>query len=210
MSMNAYGVVVVNQTTGQVLFVPNNNTNLAQMIFVALQANQAQQTAPSATVTAPSLPSSGPMFTVNSTTLASNASAGDMSVVLASVTQLAVGSSLQFADNGEKATVGPAYIVGSTTVPLLQPLVGGHAAGVSVSYFTSALVPGGTSVNPNAPVSHSPGSSADIAQKQALAGMANAIAQSVILYFQLNASVTGTTDTTVSNANEPLKNGVVS
>lgn len=47
------------------------------------------------------------------------------------------------------------------------------------------------------------------AAKQAQAKVANTMAKWMVTYIQTNAKVSGTTDTTSSNANQPLKNGAV-
>ena len=69
------------------------------------------------------------------TTLADSADAGDTTIVVASPLGLYPGSPLTVYDftSSEHIVVGPAYTVGSATVPLVAALAGPHTAGVSVS-----------------------------------------------------------------------------
>ena len=176
--MALYNIVAGNVTinNGVESYTPNDTTNAAKALYLLLKQSQQSNTAPSATVTPPSFPSSGPMFTITNSTLASAASIGDTSLVLTSVGGLAAGSSIQFSDNSEKVVVAPTYVSGNTTVPLKTALIASHIVGASLSYFTSALIPGSTSVNPSAPIPQS----AQKQQNQALANLANAYAQWIV------------------------------
>jgi len=176
--MSIYNLVAGNVTinNGVEIYTPNDTTNAAKSLYLLLKQSQQNNSAPSATVTPPSFPSSGPMFTINNSTLASAASIGDTTLVLTSVVGLAAGSSIQFSDNSEKVVVASTYVSGNTTVPLKTALIASHIVGASLSYFTSALIPGSTSVNPSAPIPQS----AQSQQNQAMANLANAYAQWIV------------------------------
>ena len=70
-------------------------------------------------------------------TLAAPVSAGDASITVVTPTGLYPGLTIPLYDTAaghdEPCRVGPGYVYGSTTVPLLAPLAYAHAAGCSVS-----------------------------------------------------------------------------
>lgn len=70
------------------------------------------------------------------TLLADSASASDTTITVTAAMGIYPGSTLMVYDDltlGEQIQVAPSYVTGSTTLPLVSPLVSAHAAGVSVS-----------------------------------------------------------------------------
>jgi hypothetical protein len=74
-------------------------------------------------------------------TIATTATAGQTSITLADGTGIVAGEQLTIFDgaNTEIVTVASTYVFDSNTVPLLSPLVYGHAVGVSASALPAAI-----------------------------------------------------------------------
>lgn len=77
----------------------------------------------------------------SNSTIATSASAGATSIVLADGTGIIAGEEITIYDgaNTEIVTVASTYVFDSNTVPLASPLVYAHAAGVSASALPAAI-----------------------------------------------------------------------